>query len=89
MCILFSLFRAVVTVTHILFNAASTAEVLCVTMYSRMIVVLRMMVGRSFCAIVMVLFIPESKQKWRNVESTLRAGLGTVQLCYHQLWAHL
>jgi hypothetical protein len=56
---IFSLFRVVVTVTHILFNAASTAEVTCA----------RMMVGRSFPAIVMLLCIPESNQKWRNVEA--------------------
>jgi hypothetical protein len=40
MCILFSLFRVVMTITQILFNAPSTAEVVHVKMCARMIVVL-------------------------------------------------
>ena len=67
MCILFSLYRVVVTVTQILFNSVSTAEVVCHKMHPRMIVVLWMISCGSFCAIVMLLCIPESKQKWRNV----------------------
>ena len=40
MCILFSLFRVVMTVTRILLNAASSAEFVCVKMCARTIVVL-------------------------------------------------
>jgi hypothetical protein len=51
MCISFSLFR-IVDSYQILLNAASTAEVVC----ARMIVVLRMMLGGSFCDIFMLLY---------------------------------
>ena len=72
MCILFSLFRVVMTVTQIPFNATSTAEFVRVKTSARMFVVLLMTQGGSFHAIVMLICIPESKQKWRNVEAYCR-----------------